>query len=105
MIELKTLKGFPVNVAETAAEDVSLKFDYNDLTQAKNYYEENGYVIIRNVLTQEICDQARTLWRKEIKNALFKNIKTCALYTVLNLKNAVQNSIKHCRIVQSNSRS
>ncbi len=34
MIELKTLKGFPVNVAETAAEDVSLKFDYNDLTQA-----------------------------------------------------------------------
>ncbi|MBR8833965.1 MAG: phytanoyl-CoA dioxygenase family protein [Stigonema ocellatum SAG 48.90 = DSM 106950] len=43
---------------------------YNLLTTAddiRNYYDENGYVILRNLIPTELCDEARSFFKTEVK--------------------------------------
>jgi phytanoyl-CoA hydroxylase len=67
MIELKTPRGFTVQVPETADEDRSPKFSVDDLEGFRAYYEENGYAIIRGLIPAQHCDQIRALWDTEVK--------------------------------------
>ncbi|MET3106080.1 phytanoyl-CoA hydroxylase [Oxalobacteraceae bacterium GrIS 2.11] len=67
MIELKTPRGLPVSVPEHESEDPSPKFDLNDSANILNYYNENGYVIIRNLISNEQCATIRELWNGEVK--------------------------------------
>lgn len=55
--------GIPVNIDETS--DI-----YNLLTTAddiRNYYNENGYVVLRNLIPSELCDEALSFFKTEVK--------------------------------------
>jgi phytanoyl-CoA hydroxylase len=67
MKHLKTPRGLTVAVPETAAEDISPKFDVLQAAEIKAYYEENGYVIVKGGIEDAACDQIRALWEREIK--------------------------------------
>jgi phytanoyl-CoA hydroxylase len=67
MIELKTPRGLPVRVPETESEDTSPKFTLDDLAGFRQYYEANGYAILRGLISAEQCDRIRELWNTEVK--------------------------------------
>lgn len=67
MIELKTPRGLPVSVPESLDEDPSPRFTIDEADALSAYYEENGYVIVRDVFDAETCDEIRALWDSEIK--------------------------------------
>lgn len=67
MKHLTTPRGLPVAVPETAAEDISPKFEVSQAAEIKAYYEENGYVIVKGGIEAAACDQIRALWEREIK--------------------------------------
>ena len=67
MLNLMTPNDLPVRVPETHAEDVSEKFSLTTLESARAYYDTNGYVVIKSVLSPAVCDSARELWSDEIK--------------------------------------
>lgn len=53
----------PVNVDEANDVYLNLKTD----AQIRKYYDDNGYVIVRNVIPAELCDEARANFEKEVK--------------------------------------
>lgn len=53
----------PVKVDDATDIYLKLKTDQD----IKNYFQENGYVIIRNVVPADLCDQARDAFLKEVK--------------------------------------
>ena len=70
MIELKTPNNIDTLVPENNLEDNTRKFDPNDINKASdaiNFYNENGYVIFKKILSEEICHKFRDLWSNEIK--------------------------------------
>jgi len=67
VIELQTPRGLTVAVPEQLSEDPSPKFLSNDLSRIHAYYENHGYVIVKNLFPSDICDQARSKWEKEVK--------------------------------------
>ena len=67
MIELKTPRGLNVNVPEYIYEDPSLKFDINQKESILDYYEINGYVIVKKVFSSNDCLKIINLWNSEIK--------------------------------------
>ena len=67
MISLKTPRGLPVEVPESLHEDPSPRFSVADTAAARAYYEENGYVIFRDLFTPQTCDEMRRLWDRDIK--------------------------------------
>jgi len=67
MINLKTPRGLPVSVPEFEHEDPSPKFKIDDLDKIKNYYQENGYVIVKNLILEGDCNHIRQLWEQEVK--------------------------------------
>jgi phytanoyl-CoA hydroxylase len=46
-------------------EDIYFKLDSD--VKLKEYYEENGYVVVRNSTQQELCHQAVDIFNKEVK--------------------------------------
>ncbi|MEM6405294.1 MAG: hypothetical protein AAF669_01675 [Pseudomonadota bacterium] len=67
MIQLKTPHGLPVQVPEHDAEDPSKKFTKYQVSEAKDYYEKFGYVVLRNVIKTEDCIDATRLRAEEVK--------------------------------------
>ena len=70
MIELNTRNKIKTLVPESVLEDDTTKFyldDKNNRNKAINYYNENGYVIFKKLLSKKICDELRNLWKNEIK--------------------------------------
>jgi phytanoyl-CoA hydroxylase len=68
MINLNTPRGLPVSVPEFEHEDPSPKFSIHDLDGATNYYQDNGYVVVKNLILENVCSDIRQLWEQEIKN-------------------------------------
>tara|TARA_B100001093_G_C26702672_1_gene959798 strand:- start:123 stop:1124 length:1002 start_codon:yes stop_codon:yes gene_type:complete len=68
MLSLKTPNGLDVEVPENISEDNSPRFDVKSNSQeAVKYYEENGYVIFSNCISEEICKKLRNIWEEKIK--------------------------------------
>ena len=68
MIHLKTPNGFNVQVPENKEEDDTPRFDINlDGAEALKYYNNNGYVIFNNCISQNKCEIIRGTWEKNIK--------------------------------------
>ena len=66
MISLKTPNGFDVSVPETQDEDQIPKFNLNSENKsAIDYYNENGYVIFSNCISNETCEEIRLLWEEK----------------------------------------
>ncbi|MCC8403111.1 phytanoyl-CoA dioxygenase family protein [Paraburkholderia sp. MMS20-SJTN17] len=58
--------GTEIEIPENAAQN-STTFDLTDLPAAKRYYEENGYVVVRGVVDQALCDSIRSAFEKTVK--------------------------------------
>lgn len=67
MIELKTKGGSLVQVPESRDEDESETFALPQSADAKAYFRENGYVVLRGLIGPESCDAVRNLWDTVIK--------------------------------------
>ena len=67
MLQLYTRKKIQVSVPENITEDKSTRFTIEDIQKAKNYYDENGYVIFSKCVDPDHCDFLRNLWDKSIK--------------------------------------
>jgi phytanoyl-CoA hydroxylase len=67
MLELCTPRGLPVQVPETPAEDPSPRFAAHESAAIQNYYRDNGYVIVNELIAPETCDAQRRLWEEEVK--------------------------------------
>jgi len=67
MINLNTPRGLPVSVPEFDHEDPSPKFSIENLEEINNYYEDNGYVIIKKLILDDDCDHIRQWWEQEVK--------------------------------------
>ena len=69
MIELQTPNKLNVLVPENLSEDKSPRFVFNqNMEEAVNYYNDNGYVIFNNCITADTCNRLRMLWDRKIKN-------------------------------------
>ncbi|MFM0325715.1 phytanoyl-CoA dioxygenase family protein [Caballeronia glebae] len=58
--------GTEIEIPETEDQN-STTFDLTDLAGAKQYYEENGYVVVRKVVDQAACDSIRNAFDKTVK--------------------------------------
>lgn len=67
MIRLQTPRGLDVDVPETVDEDPSPRFSIQSLGDIKRYYEDNGYVIVENVISRDNCEYIRNLWNAEVR--------------------------------------
>ena len=67
MINLKTPHGLETKVPETDIEDESIKFNVDQFDELKSYYDSEGYVILKGLISNEICDKSRLLWEKQVK--------------------------------------
>jgi phytanoyl-CoA hydroxylase len=67
MLELRTPRGLPVRVPENEAEDPSPRFTVGEPAKIRSYYDENGYVIVKDVFSAEVCERQRQLWDREVK--------------------------------------
>ncbi|MGF6673732.1 phytanoyl-CoA dioxygenase family protein [Paraburkholderia tuberum] len=58
--------GTKIEIPEVEAEN-GTTFQLTDLVGAKRYYEENGYVVVRNVVDPDICDSIRGAFDHTVK--------------------------------------
>jgi phytanoyl-CoA hydroxylase len=96
MLNLKTPHGLDVKVPELDKEDLSPKFVLNQLDEIKKYYNEEGYVVLKGVIAEEICDKARSLWEEEVKpfkGFIYRQAGTKAEKNLLNDHGWIMNPI------------
>ena len=97
MITLYTPNGLKVDVPETQAEDITPKFDINkDVKSAINYYEKNGYVIFKSLISKEKCKKLRDFWEQDIKpyeGKIYRQTTAKAEKNLFNEKKWIMNPI------------
>jgi phytanoyl-CoA hydroxylase len=102
MINLTTPRGLPVRVPETLTEDPSPRFTVNQAAELRDYYVENGYVIVKSLFPPEVCDAQRRLWDQEVKpfgGYIYRQATAKAERHVLNEKGWVMNPILNLQSV------
>jgi phytanoyl-CoA hydroxylase len=102
MIDLTTPRGLPVRVPETLSEDPSPRFAVNQAAELRDYYAENGYVIVKSLFPPEVCDTQRRLWDQEVKpfgGYIYRQATAKAERHVLNEKGWVMNPILNLQSV------
>ena len=67
MIELRTPRGLRVQVPENLSEDPSPRFGCEQTAALKQYYSDNGYVIVTGLVDPASCEHLRVLWASEVK--------------------------------------
>ena len=94
-----TLKNINVCVPENKEENKSPTFSGNSQwKEAFNYYKNNGYVIINNILKEEEVNKLVNGWEKEVKNYkgyLIRQSSNIPQKNIFNEKNWVMNSLQH----------
>ena len=99
MLKLKTPNNIETFVPENPAEDNTPKFQIdnnNKILEAKRFYDENGYVIIRNIFSKKVCDTLRNFWQNEIKSyegKIYRQTTSSAEVNHFNKNNWVMNPI------------
>jgi len=66
MMKIVTPTGKVIEVPETVESDISY-FHPQDLQGALRFYRREGYVVIRSLLSPELCDQIRQAYRTEVR--------------------------------------
>ena len=67
MLNLYTRKNLQIRVPENQLEDSSKKFNLGNIIEAINYYKENGYVIFKEFVKKEDCNEILNIWNTTIK--------------------------------------
>ena len=96
MINLKTPHGLNVRVPEIDEEDISPKFNVEQLNKVKNYFNAEGYVVLKEIISSDICDKACSLWEDQVKpfkGYMYRQAGTKAEKHVLNDRGWVMNPI------------
>lgn len=99
MIELHTPGNIKTLVPETELEDDSIKYDFsqnNHVSEAIRFYNENGYVIFKGILADNVCQNLRELWEKEVKShkgKIYRQTTAKAEKNVFNENNWIMNPI------------
>jgi phytanoyl-CoA hydroxylase len=102
MIELRTPRGLKVAVPESSSEDPSPKFDLANRDAIRSYYRDNGYVIVRGLVSPADCERLRTLWAQEIKSSrayIYRQATAKAERHVFNEQGWVMNPILNLQSV------
>jgi phytanoyl-CoA hydroxylase len=102
MIELRTPRGLKVRVPETPAEDPSPRFDSGQHEQIREYYQQNGYVVVSGLVPSSDCDRLRALWAQEIKTSsefIYRQATAKAERHVFNAQGWVMNPILNLQSV------
>jgi phytanoyl-CoA hydroxylase len=102
MIELTTPRGLPVQVPETLNEDPSIKFSIGDSKKIREYYDQNGYVVVSGVFSTADCDRVRELWDSEVKpsqNFIYRQATAKAERHAFNSKRWIMNPILNLQSV------
>lgn len=63
----KAPDGSETKVPVSVADDTGTSFSVGQLSEARCYYDDNGYVVIRNLVPATICDEVRKAFIKEVK--------------------------------------
>ncbi len=58
--------GTDIEIPEQAAENAA-SFPLTELEAARAYFEQNGYVVLRNVVSAQVCDALRDAFSKTVK--------------------------------------
>ena len=99
MLELKTPNNIKTLVPENLNEDNTQKFqsdNVNEIQEAKKFYDENGYVIIKKIISNDVCDTLRNFWTNEIKpfkGKIYRQTTSNAEVNVFNKNNWIMNPI------------
>ena len=97
MLTIKTKNGFTCKVPETNEEDLVPKFNFNlDTNKAINYYEKNGFVVLKNVFQKCDCKNLISSWEKEVKGFkgfMYRQSNAKLEKHVLNDQNWIMNPI------------
>lgn len=66
MFEIKTPTGKLIKIPQNLSSDRPY-FSLHELDQALSYYQENGYVVIRKCIMDQLCIQARNSFIRDVK--------------------------------------
>ncbi len=102
MIELHTPRGLKVTVPEQTTEDPSPKFDLSQKLAIKQYYDQNGYVVLRDLVAAADCERVRGLWNVEVKPSqefIYRQATAEAERHVFNAQGWVMNPILNLQSV------
>src|ERR1700737_4166883 len=66
MHTIKSPIGTDISIPERIEEN-GRTFSLDELSHACRYYEDNGYVVVRNVVDSSICDMLRTAFADTVK--------------------------------------
>tara|TARA_Y100000996_G_scaffold338833_1_gene275684 strand:- start:547 stop:1548 length:1002 start_codon:yes stop_codon:yes gene_type:complete len=96
MINLYTRKDIKIEVPENLEEDNSKKFKFEDIEEANKYYKSYGYVIFKNFIPGEDCDEILKIWNKSIKpykGKIYRQTTGKAEKNIFNENNWIMNPI------------
>ena len=96
MLELKTRKNIKIDVPENLDEETTKYFSLDNISEALNYYKDNGYVVLRGLIKDEYCDEIRINWNNNIKNykgKIYRQTTGNAEKNVFNNNNWVMNPL------------
>lgn len=63
----KTPAGAEIELPASAPDDTGTSLSVSQLSEARCYYDDNGYVVIRNLVPKTMCDEVREAFLKEVK--------------------------------------
>ena len=96
MINLTTRKNLQIKVPENHLEDTSKKFYLENIKEGIEYYKENGYVIFKEFVAKEDCNEILDIWNKTIKKhdgKIYRQTTGKAEKNILNKNNWIMNPI------------
>ena len=96
MIELTTRKNINIDVPENLNEDETKFFNLENISEAINYYKDNGYVVLRGLINKKYCDEIKINWEKNIKKyngKVYRQTTGNAEKNIFNDKNWVMNPL------------
>lgn len=96
MLNLYTRKNLQIRVPENQLEDSSKKFNLGNIIEAINYYKENGYVIFKEFVKKEDCNEILNIWNTTIKKydgKIYRQTTGKAEKNILNNNNWIMNPV------------
>lgn len=96
MINLTTRKNLQIKVPENNLEDTSKKFYLENINEGIEYYKKNGYVIFKEFVAKEDCNEILNIWNTTIKKydgKIYRQTTGKAEKNILNKNNWIINPV------------
>lgn len=93
---LPTKNGIPCFTPSDDEDDPTPKFSSGELQEASRYYDENGYVVFKSLLSSSQCQDLLSFWEQEVKQFkgyIYRQATSKAEKNLFNDKGFVMNPI------------